>query len=115
MARLPLREPADLVNHSLLHVIGYEEGWGYWLNIMGVDNVDSSMGMQFDTLVSTLRMAELGQGVALGRSSMVQEMLSEGKLVAPFGQTVEASESFYLVRRSGAQLHHAANVFLIGW
>lgn len=111
MARSPLLEPADLANHSLLHVIGYEEGWGYWLNIMGVDSVDSSVGMQFDTLVSTLRMAELGQGLALARSSMVEDMLNEGKLVAPFGQGIEASESFYLVRRSGAELHGAAAVF----
>ena len=111
MARSPLRVPADLAHHPLLHVIGYEEGWGYWLNIMGADQVDSSAGMQFDTLVSTLRMAELGQGVALARSSMVEGLLDEGKLVAPFGQTVEASESFYIVRRYGAELHHAANVF----
>jgi LysR family glycine cleavage system transcriptional activator len=67
--------------------------------------------MQFDTLVSTLRMAELGQGVALARSSMVEGMLNEGKLVAPFRQDIEASESFYLVRRSGTELHGAAMDF----
>ncbi|MBJ7538771.1 LysR substrate-binding domain-containing protein [Marinomonas transparens] len=111
MIRSPLLVPSDIAQHTLLHVLGYEEGWGYWLDIMGVNDVDVSDGMQFDTLVSTLRMAELGQGIALARSSMVVDMLQEGRLVAPFGQDVEASESFYLVCRSGAQLPTDANIF----
>lgn len=49
-------------------------------------------------LVATLRMAELGLGVALARSSLVEDLLQEGRLVAPFAQRIEASESFYLVR-----------------
>lgn len=107
----PLASPADLVNHTLLHVLGYEEGWGYWLNIMGEDSVDYSKGMQFDTLVSTLRMAELGQGVALARSSMVESLIAEGRLIAPFAERIEASESFYLVKESSSALHPAAQVF----
>ncbi len=106
-----LDTPADLTNHTLLHVLGYEEGWGYWLNIMGEDQVDFSRGMQFDTLVSTLRMAELGQGVALARSSMVSELIAQGRLIAPFAKQVEASESFYLVKESSVPLHSAAQVF----
>ena len=100
-----------MAHHSLLHVLGYEEGWGYWLNMVGADTVDSSTGMQFDTLISTLRMAELGQGIALARSSMVEEMLQDGRLVEPFDQRIEASESFYLVRGSGADQHPDAVMF----
>jgi LysR family glycine cleavage system transcriptional activator len=28
MAKSPLTVPADVSNHPLLHVLGYEEGWG---------------------------------------------------------------------------------------
>jgi LysR family glycine cleavage system transcriptional activator len=111
LARAPLTRPGDVTHHPLLHVLGYEEGWGYWLKMAGVDNVDSSRGMQFDTLISTLRMAELGQGIALARSSMVEEMLDDGRLVEPFNLRIDASESFYLVRSSGAQLHPDALEF----
>ncbi|WP_166360604.1 LysR substrate-binding domain-containing protein [Pseudomonas akapageensis] len=111
MARSPLLVPGDVAQHPLLHVLGYEEGWGYWLKRVGADAVDFSTGMQFDTLISTLRMAELGQGIALARSSMVDEMLKDGRLIEPFARRIEASESFYLVRDSGADQHPDAVMF----
>lgn len=111
MARSAIREPRDLRHHPLLHVLGYEEGWGYWLKRVGADDVDYSRGLQFDTLVSTIRMAELGQGVALARSSVVEDLLRDGQLVAPFSQRIEASESFYLVREQGRPLPPDAALF----
>ena len=111
MARSPIIEPRDLGRHALLHVLGYEEGWGYWLKRAGAGEVDYSRGMQFDTLVSTLRMAELGQGVALARSSMVEEQLRAGQLLAPFSLRIEASESFYLVHEQGGALSPDAALF----
>lgn len=104
MASSPIHEPRDLMNHSLLHVLGYEEGWGYWLKRVGADDVDYSRGPQFDTLISTIRMAELGQGVALARSSVVEDLLKSGQLVAPFNYRIEASESFYLVHEQNEVL-----------
>lgn len=111
MTDSPLCEPRDVARHPLLHVLGYEEGWGYWLKRVGADDVDYSTGPQFDTLVSTLRLAELGQGIALARSSMVEDLLREGRLVEPFDLRIEASESFYLVRDSGTELHPDAMAF----
>lgn len=93
----PLNTPEDLAHHQLLHVLGYEEGWGYWLKKAGADRVDSSQGLQFDTLISALRLAELGQGVALARSSLVEHMLEQGTLIAPFEQRFSTEEAFYLV------------------
>jgi len=93
----PLNTPADLRHHSLLHVMGYEEGWGTWLKHAGAPQVDYSQGLQFDTLIAALKMAELGHGVALARSSLVTRLLASGELIAPFDQALETSEAFYLV------------------
>jgi LysR family glycine cleavage system transcriptional activator len=49
-------------------------------------------------------MAELGQGVALARSSVVEDLLKSGQLVAPFNHRIEASESFYLVHEQNEVL-----------
>ena len=63
----------------------------------GASKVDSSKGMQFDTLISALKAAELGQGVALARSSLVEHMLISGQLIAPLKRRLPTSEAFYLV------------------
>lgn len=109
--RLPLATTSDLSEHTLLHVLGYEEGWGYWLSMVNDVEVDPSRGMQLDTLLASLRLAELGVGVALARSSMVEDMLADGRLVEPFELRIPASESFYLVRKSGTELSAEATVF----
>lgn len=96
-AEKPLQRPLDLARHELLHVLGYEEGWGYWLKKNRSDSVDSSQGLQFDTLISALEVAELGQGVALARSSLVHHLLESGRLIAPFASPVTTKEAFYLV------------------
>ena len=36
----PLRKPADLRHHALLHVLGYEEGWTAWLKAAGIDDIN---------------------------------------------------------------------------
>ncbi|PYF80420.1 MULTISPECIES: LysR substrate-binding domain-containing protein [Marinomonas] len=111
LERLPLNATTDLADHTLLHVLGYEEGWGYWLSMVNEAEVDPSRGMQVDTLLASLRLAELGIGVALARSSMVEDMLADGRLVEPFNLRIPASESFYLVRKSGPEISVEAMQF----
>uniref|UniRef100_A6W2L2 Transcriptional regulator, LysR family n=1 Tax=Marinomonas sp. (strain MWYL1) TaxID=400668 RepID=A6W2L2_MARMS len=100
-----------LSEHRLLHVLGYEEGWGYWLNRTGTEHTDNGLGIQFDTLISALEMAKLGQGFAIGRTSLVSEMLKEGSLIAPFEQKVETSEAFFLTHKAQQFLHPNAETF----
>ncbi len=82
--------------HTLLHVIGYEEGWGHWFNSVGLDDVNLVQSIQFDTLISALEIAEQGHGFALGRTSLVAGSIASGKLIAPFEQPVSTDEAFYL-------------------
>jgi LysR family glycine cleavage system transcriptional activator len=107
----PLIVPSDLGHHELLHVLGYEEGWGYWLKKAKADHVDYSQGMQFDTLISALKMAELGQGVALARSSLVEAQLASRSLIAPLGAQFETSEAFYLAYSPHSIINPQANAF----
>lgn len=106
-----LASPQDLEQHTLLHVIGYEEGWGHWLSQTGNSELELSQGFQFDTLVTALEMAMYGQGIALGRTSLVADMLASGQLVAPFEQRVPTHEAFYLVYHSHQLQHPHAEAF----
>lgn len=107
----PPSSSEELSKHTLLHVMGYEEGWGYWFNQTGCSQLEVSAGIQFDTLISALEFAAQGGGVALGRSALVQGMLDSGRLIAPFEQSIPTSEAFYLTYPSHQYLHPDAEVF----
>jgi LysR family glycine cleavage system transcriptional activator len=99
-----LSHPADLASHTLLHTIGFREGWEQWLVAAGAaDLVDAHQGPEFDTAVMTITLAVQGAGIALGRTCFVEEHLAKGALIAPFATSLDTSEAFYLVTPA----HHA--------
>lgn len=108
---IPLTTPNQLMDYTLLHVDGYNEGWAYWLNKAGFQHIDSSQGIHFDTLISALEMAKAGEGIALGRSSLIKEMITTGQLVAPFELRLPTSEAFYLVSTNRGIEHPHAQLF----
>ncbi|MDO6459591.1 LysR substrate-binding domain-containing protein [Granulosicoccaceae sp. 1_MG-2023] len=107
----PPEKPEDLCHHTLLHVIGYEEGWGYWLDQTGHPGAKSLQDLQFDTLITALEMARRGGGIALGRTSLVRDLLEKRELIAPFDLSVATSEAFYLVRAEHKYIHPHAEIF----
>jgi LysR family transcriptional regulator, glycine cleavage system transcriptional activator len=106
-----LRAPADLKNHNLLHVIGYQDGWATWLKAAGVLDIDPGGGLQCDTSLVAFELAAQGDGVALGRSSLADRELQSGRLIAPFELAVPVGESFYLVKPRGRMLPIDADLF----
>ncbi len=104
----------QLENHTLLHVLGYEEGWGIYLKKNGYQSLEPVADIQFDTLISALEMAKLGQGIALGRSSLVEKMLNDGSLVAPFKESLPVTEAFY-VCSSTAEFRHPHHDKFYSW
>ncbi|MFC3285957.1 transcriptional regulator GcvA [Litchfieldella rifensis] len=109
--RQPPASPEELSGQTLLHVIGYKEGWSNWLSQTGFAHLETSPGMQFDTLISALEMAALGHGIALGRTSLVSDMLASGRLIAPFSHRVETQEAFFLTYPEHQYLHPHAEIF----
>jgi LysR family transcriptional regulator, glycine cleavage system transcriptional activator len=106
-----LRNAADLKNHTLIHVLGYKEGWALWLKKAGVKPSSASPALQFDTSLMAFEVAAQGVGVALGRTSMIERELKSGRLVAPFALAVPVEEGFHLVSRENAQNARQAAVF----
>jgi LysR family glycine cleavage system transcriptional activator len=98
-----LRTPADLVHCTLLHDGDAWENasedveWRYWLNEVGASEANSNQG-QFFTLANLALEAALShQGVAMGRLSLVEELLQSGRLVAPFTQRIKCPTHYCLV------------------
>ena len=100
-----LRHPDDLADHCLLHVQGYQEGWGTWLAAARAARVDPGQGIQTDTSLTAYALASHGAGVALGRRSLEGPYRTDGRLVAPFDLEVPITEGFFLLE----PMAHPAN------
>ncbi|MDQ4134763.1 MAG: transcriptional regulator GcvA [Pseudomonadota bacterium] len=98
----PLREPADLAHHTLLHweddvAIPDLVGWPQWLAAAGVHGVDPRRGPRFTHTFLALQAAAGGQGVAIATSVLIGNDLASGRLVRPFGPDVPSPYSYHLV------------------
>lgn len=92
-----LKHPEQLSTERLIHVQGYQDGWGTWLNAANLQGVDHGLGLQVDNSLAAYELAAQDAGIALGRSSLVANDLKMGRLVAPFEFTQEIEEGFFLL------------------
>lgn len=94
----PLRGPADLAHHALLHTSGYNDDWRLWLTAAGLPpEAAARPGLTFDLSLMTVQAAIDGLGVAIGRTSYVKDDIDKGRLVVPFDMVLPADAGFYLV------------------
>ncbi len=98
----PLRTPADLRHHALLHddTIRSEYGgatWKDWLDAAGVEGVDVSRGPHFNHASLGLDAAIDGMGVVLSYPVLASADLAAGRLVMPFEISVPLAYAYYLV------------------
>ena len=93
----PLTQPSDLANHSLLHEAAVPIDWRTWLAAAGVPQIDSSRGTQFSHSYMVVQAAVNSQGVALGRTPLVDAELADGKLVKPFDMSMPGDHAHYIV------------------
>jgi LysR family glycine cleavage system transcriptional activator len=100
----PLRTPEDLRDHVLLHTsnANYDD-WRLWLTAAGLTpDISKQPGITFDLILMTVQAAIDGIGVAMGRTSYVQDDIAKGRLVVPFNIALPADAGFYLVSPEGA-------------
>ena len=94
-----LRQPAELVNHTLLKLYTAEDDWRAWLSEAGVPQLAGRASPQFDSYLLALEAAIEGQGVALVPHFMVAADLKAGRLVKPFAAEVRQPAGWYLACR----------------
>ena len=98
----PLRAPADLAQHNLLHLqfnarFASWPDWETWLHAAGVPQVDASRGVWFGQMSIALQAAIRGQGVALSTRALAADDMAAGRLTAPFDTSVETPYGYYLL------------------
>lgn len=97
----PLRTPDDLKFHTLIHD-DFPIDWAMWLRMAGVEGIDPHKGPSFYSSEHVVQAAVQGEGVALGRSSLVDDDIAAGRLVRAFEIRLSAGLAYYLVYPPGA-------------
>jgi LysR family glycine cleavage system transcriptional activator len=91
-----LHAPVDLYRTTLLFG-DIPEDWPTWFQAAGCQQHPTA-GPRLGDDAAILQAAVDGQGVALGRSVLVADDIANGRLVTPFGVSLEASHAYWFVR-----------------
>jgi DNA-binding transcriptional LysR family regulator len=95
--RLRLHAPADLARATLLHTETRTRAWADWFGAVGRAEVKPAAAQTFEHFYFMLQAAASGLGVAIGPKVLVDDDLSAGRLVAPFG-FVKSGLSYISIR-----------------
>jgi len=98
----PLRSPADLAHHPLLHDGSPDREvssptWPMWLKAAGVAGVDGARGAKFNQSSLVIEAAVAGKGVALAKQTLALADLEAGRLVSPFNLSTPSTFSYFIV------------------
>ena len=95
----PLREPADLARHTLIHIAQIPDAWSGWLRAAGLDGLEPRRTITYDHVGIALSAAAAGRGVALSTEILCARWLAEGRLCQPLPQRVRSDQTYHFVCR----------------
>jgi LysR family glycine cleavage system transcriptional activator len=103
----PLRRPEDLRHHCLLHTDSGSGNqvleWPPWLTAMGLPDLKPASVLHFSQYDQMIQAALAGQGVALGKLPLLNDLLAQRKLVAPFKTRVASARSYYVFQSAASR------------
>jgi LysR family glycine cleavage system transcriptional activator len=73
--------------------------WKAWLERANLSATDCERGLRLNDSAAVIRAAVAGNGVALGRTSLVAAELQDGRLVRPFGDAQAFDYAYYVIHR----------------
>lgn len=102
-----VKVPEDLLNLPLIHddslaFLKDAAGWQAWFNAMGMEP-PADHGPRFSQADHAVDLALSGGGVVLGRGSIAERSLTEGRLIAPFTQTIRIPSEYRLTCPTGLE------------
>ncbi|NRA71232.1 MAG: LysR family transcriptional regulator [Gammaproteobacteria bacterium] len=81
----------------------YNSEWQYWFETMGLSHQLSTSGHSFNRTDMAMEAAAAGQGIALGRSALLEQDLLSGNLIAPFSP-IAANCGYFLITTLNADI-----------
>jgi DNA-binding transcriptional LysR family regulator len=98
----PLKKPADLARHALLHFddpVGRWPwlNWNQWLDAFHLPDLKPAGIAHYSHYDQLIQAAIEGEGVALGRTPLVVRFLKSGALVAPFQDRIAVTREYFII------------------
>ncbi|MBR0663067.1 LysR family transcriptional regulator [Roseomonas hellenica] len=93
-----LRAPKALAKATRLHSMLRPDAWRIWLEAKGMtEAVEPEVGLRFANAALAYQASIEGLGVAMAQHAYVEADLRDGRLVAPWPDTVGTTEGYYLL------------------
>lgn len=112
----PLKSPADLHAHTLLQIEGMPSSgmpmeWQSWLQSNGLPDLEPRSVLTFSSYNEVITAALEGQGVALGRRPLIDALLRQRRLVAPFGDARQTAKAYFVITDPASRARPAVRAF----
>lgn len=103
-----LKRPEDLAQHTVLQISaplgsGLPLEWQTWFEAVGAHGVEPAAVLTFSNYDSAVTAAVAGQGVLLGRSPLIDELMKRRALVAPFRSLTASPYGYSMLVEPGAR------------
>ena len=113
----PLAKPADLRHHVLLTLHDPTGRWPWlswpaWFESRGVEDLVPESTITLDQYDQVIQAALHGQGIAVGRMTLVDQHVRRKELVALFGQAQRVQRGFHAVYARDAQARPEVRQFV---
>src|SRR5258707_3655181 len=96
MTRRPLRRPADLARHTLLHSETLPDARPRWLAANGITDLAPERDQAFEHFYFAIQAALDGLGVMMGPIALVGKELQSGRLVMPWPEPALRSRGYFI-------------------
>jgi len=94
----PLRQPADVLRHKLIHVTSRPRAWPDWLRAHGVQ-AQPSHGPEYGHFFLALEAARRNKGIVLAPTLHLQIPANMTGLACPIASRVPSAGAYYLLYR----------------
>jgi LysR family transcriptional regulator, glycine cleavage system transcriptional activator len=99
---MSLKAPEDLRRHTVLQmeqgaIGGMPMEWALWLRANALPDLQPRSTLTFSNYNEVIAAAQAGQGVALGRRPLIDALLRQRRLVAPFGDARSTARAYFVL------------------
>jgi LysR family glycine cleavage system transcriptional activator len=111
--KLRLASPAEMAQYRIIKATSpvANDEWESWMTFANEGNLEFSSTIHCDHLATSLEAAVSGLGIALGRSSLVDDDLKKGTLIEPLSIRAPSSSNYYLVSPKGGDQNKKTKLF----